>query len=53
MSAMTDAYLEWSLAKYKAGFTSFIDQLHHEDMHLKNDTTHGQWTISVVDAFCE
>ncbi|KAG1888001.1 uncharacterized protein F5891DRAFT_1218431 [Suillus fuscotomentosus] len=49
---MTDAYLEWSLAKYKVGFTGFFDQLHREDTHLENDTTCGQWTMSVVDAFC-
>ena len=51
--AMTDAYLIWSLEKSRMGFRSFFDQLSCEETNAKVDSNGGQWSMTVIDAFCK
>jgi len=51
MVVMTDVYLAWSLTKCKNTFGFFFERLEREE--LESDSDCGQWSISVIDVFCE
>jgi hypothetical protein len=51
MVMMTDAYLVWSLANCKNTFGFFFERLEREE--LESDSDCGQWSISMIDVFCE
>jgi hypothetical protein len=53
MPVMTDAYLAWSLAKSKEEFKSFFERLQNKDLESNLAWDCGEWSISVIDVFCE
>lgn len=53
MPVMTDAYLTWSLAKSKEEFKSFFERWRTEDVERNSARDCGQWSMSVIDVFCE
>ncbi|KAG1843320.1 hypothetical protein F4604DRAFT_1981913 [Suillus subluteus] len=53
MPVMTDAYLAWSLTKSKEEFKSFFERLQNEDLERNSARDCGEWSISVIDVFCE
>ncbi|KAG1864922.1 hypothetical protein DFJ58DRAFT_724481 [Suillus subalutaceus] len=53
MPVMTDAYLAWSLTKFKEEFKSFFERLQNEDLERNSAQDCGEWSISMIDVFCE